>query len=123
MIRKFIVRQMALSYRVKIFGHTIVALRITRLYNALFFVVAVLAVNGWMHGIVAGLCASVLILLSWIGFSWWGVGYFELWPVQWWELSDFQKFIYARHYKLTPEQFTELQQIIVNHPEWEDKKK
>jgi len=68
--------------------------------------------------LLASIVLGIFIFGLWVGFDWFGLGYFQLWPVKWEELADTQKLAYSFHEKLTNEQQEELDVIKSNHPKW-----
>jgi hypothetical protein len=119
-IRKIIVRSCALYYRIGKGGNVP---RISIIVTALFFIsVAInIACNSlghmnWYDWIID----SLFVFLAWTGFSWLGAGYFEIWPIKFEELDDFQKYAFSRanFHELTEDQAAEITKIIDSHPNW-----
>jgi hypothetical protein len=120
-IRKIIVRSCVLSYRVGKGGSNVP--RISMIVTALFFIfVAVniscntLGTMNWYDWIFT----SLFVLLCWLGFDWLGFSYFELWPVRFEELDDYQKYVFSRikFHELTEDQAKEIVKIINDNPNW-----
>jgi len=118
-IRKIIVRSCALNYRI---GKGNVP-RISIVVTALFFLSVAINIScdtlgtmNWYDWVVD----SILAFLAYVGFDWFGIGYFAIWPVKFDELDDFQKYMFSRHkfHKLTEDQVKELRKIIDDHPNW-----
>jgi hypothetical protein len=119
-MRKIIVRLCALSYFFRIGKRTLAFLRISPLIvlTMLSFIILQLCDSGpqdmdWWDWIPT----SLFLVLIWIGFSWFGLGYFQLWPVKWEELDDMQKYQYYQHEHLE-QYYHEYQEILKRHPKW-----
>lgn len=97
-IRKFIVRQFALAYTVKLFGKYWSAPRASRITYPIFVLTGFVHVTNpdWPTPTLLG---WFLLLLTatclYIGFPWFGYGYFAKWPVKWEELDYWQKYQYG----------------------------
>ncbi len=128
-IRIFIVRQFALNYLSKILGFIgpyTSTLRCTRIIYPLVVITGFVHVTNpnWPTPTFLGwILLTLLTICLYIGFPWFGVGYFSIWPVQWNELDDFQKYQYGgvKQESLTPEQFKEwlliLEKLKEKYPE------
>lgn len=93
MIRKFIVKYFALSYRVNLLG--IVAF-FPRASAVIVPLILTLMLGMVVDSFILRALAIVLLVPSvWISFDWFGIGYFAVWPVKWGELDTIQKYIYG----------------------------
>ncbi|MDD4970739.1 MAG: hypothetical protein PHT07_15035 [Paludibacter sp.] len=118
-IRKIIVRGCALHYRIGKGNIPRIAVNAT----ALFFISVAINISSNTLGTMNWydwIFDFIFVLLAWIGFDWLGAGYFEIWPIKFEELSDFQKYTFSRvkFHELTVDQVKELKKIILSHPEW-----
>lgn len=62
------------------------------------------------------------MLEAWIGFSWFGVGYFDIWPVKWDELDEYQKYYFGleKWYMMTIQERNEWDDIVSKNPDWKN---
>lgn len=97
MIRKFIVKNFALNYKVKIFGKEYSALRCTRIMAPYFIVMGFIITLDPSYPILQiwdWLLLGGWAFLCWLTFPLFGLGYFAKWPVKREELDDEQKEFY-----------------------------
>lgn len=124
-LRKLIVRQFALSCIFKIGDKYFTMLRAPRIIfpTMLLFITFELlfkidsTIQWWEY-----IFFILMLIEFWIGFDWFGIGYFSLWPIKFEELDNFQKYCYSCFYglnNLTSEQKWEVIKIIEKHPEWQ----
>ena len=88
-MRKIIVRTCALYYEFKIFKWYANIPRISTIMFPSLLFAGISGANEWTIPLYIFL--GIFGVAAWIGFSWLGLGYFELWPVKREELSDMQK--------------------------------
>lgn len=88
-MRKIIVRTCALYYEFKIFKWYANIPRISTIMFPSLLLAGISYANDL--NIITYVFLGIFAVCSWIGFGWFGLGYFELWPVKRDELSDMQK--------------------------------
>jgi hypothetical protein len=101
-IRKFIVDNFA-GYRISIFGTPVV--NATKIIFPFFVIMGVLYII-WPTWIVATIFLVGVVTIIWIAFPFFKYSYFNLFPVEWDEMKDYDKYLYVRSFpeKITPEQ-------------------
>lgn len=107
-LRKFIIKNYSGYYRFKIFNKYWFALKCTRIMFPYFVIMGIIFsippayTFQWYEYIILG----GFIIQLWITFSWFGIGYFQLFPTKWKEMDDFNKYLYVNHF---PERITKEQ--------------
>lgn len=88
-MRKIIVRTCALYYEFKIFKWYANIPRISTIMFPSLLLAGIFHANDL--NIISYIFLGIFSLGAWIGFDWFGLGYFQLWPVKREELSEMQK--------------------------------
>lgn len=88
-MRKIIVRTCALYYEFKLFKWYANIPRISTIMFPSLLFAGISHANEWTIPLYIFL--GIFGIATWIGFSWLGIGYFELWPVKREELTEQQK--------------------------------
>jgi len=84
-MRKFLVHRFALYYVIGKVNFP----RISTIMAPALLLAAISQMNGL--SILSYIFLGIFAFGAWLGFSWFGAGYFELWPVKREELTDSQK--------------------------------
>ena len=117
-LRIFLVRQFALSYQIRIGKFKLSSLRSSRIIAPLFLITGiVLATDNNPDAIQwYDICLIGLTLLS----LFFGFCYFEIWPVKFDELDDYQKcqYFFYDPTLLSNDQYDEVMKILDEHPNW-----
>ena len=116
-LRKFIVKNYAGYYRMKIFKKWATALKCTRIMFPYFLIMGGIFCIPPTESIQ---WYEIILLIgfafqTWLTFDWFGLGYFKLFPVNFNELDEFNQFLYGIDFpeKLTEEQKKYHQNILI----------
>jgi len=96
-MRELIVKLFALSTAINIFGKIWVTRRAPRVIWPTFILVGTIWTgdpHNWDHYWYHYVAMAILVLVLWIGFNFFGAGYFGLFPYSLAELDDEQEFFY-----------------------------
>lgn len=99
MIRKWIVKNFVLGTFVTVFGRTLHTLRAPRVIFPLFALTGIVMSADWAIQWYDAILLGLIALSFWIGFPMFKWSYFRLFPIEYDELDDMQKYDWIRAQK------------------------